>query len=58
MKRFLALALAVASICALRAQAPAAVKPVDWEKLRPEILRHYRSLVQIDTTAEIGRAHV
>src|SRR6185312_9466315 len=25
--------------------------PVDWAKLRPEVLQHYRSLVQLDTTA-------
>jgi len=31
------------------AQAPA--KAVDWNTLRPEILQHYRSLVQLDTTA-------
>ena len=51
MKRFFALALAVSSLCSLGAQAPAAAKAVDWEKLRPEILRHYRALVQLDTTA-------
>ncbi len=51
MKRFLALAFAIASIASLRAQAPPAAKAVDWDKLRPEILRHYRSLVQLDTTA-------
>jgi acetylornithine deacetylase/succinyl-diaminopimelate desuccinylase-like protein len=39
----------IAAIGALRAQAPAA--GVDWAKLRPEILEHYRSLVQFDTTA-------
>jgi acetylornithine deacetylase/succinyl-diaminopimelate desuccinylase-like protein len=51
MKRMLALAIAVASVCSLRAQAPAAGRTVDWEKLRPEILERYRALVQIDTTA-------
>lgn len=51
MKHFLALAFAVASIGSPGAQAPAAAKAIDWEKLRPEILRHYRALVQLDTTA-------
>ncbi len=32
------------------AQAPA----VDWKKQEPEILRHYRSLVQIDTSSPPG----
>jgi acetylornithine deacetylase/succinyl-diaminopimelate desuccinylase-like protein len=49
--RLLALALAIASASLLHAQAPAAGKSVDWDKLRPEILQHYRSLVQIDSTA-------
>ena len=51
MKRFLALALAVVSLSLPRAQAPAKGRAVDWEKLFPEILEHYRALVQIDTTA-------
>jgi acetylornithine deacetylase/succinyl-diaminopimelate desuccinylase-like protein len=51
MTRLLALAIAVASVCSLRAQAPAAVRTVDWDKLRPEILERYRALVQIDSTA-------
>src|ERR1700710_2075000 len=45
MSYFLTLALAFASLNSLSAQTP------DWEKLRPEILDRYRSLVQIDTTA-------
>jgi acetylornithine deacetylase/succinyl-diaminopimelate desuccinylase-like protein len=48
MTRVLALAFALASVCVLQAQRPAAV---DWNRLRPEILQHYRSLVQLDTTA-------
>src|SRR5437762_3114708 len=48
MKRFAVLAFAVAGVCALQAQRPAAV---DWNTLRPEILQHYRSLVQLDTTS-------
>src|SRR6267378_5891734 len=48
MRRLLALVLLVAAVCSLQAQRPAAV---DWNKLRPEILQHYRSLVQLDTTA-------
>lgn len=51
MKRFLALALAVVALSSPRAQAPAAGRAIDWEKLFPEILKHYRALVQIDTTA-------
>ena len=43
--------LAIASASLLHAQAPPAGKRVDWDKLRPEILRNYRSLVQIDSTA-------
>src|SRR5438105_5576580 len=46
MKRFAVLAFAVAGVCALQAQRPAAV---DWNKLRPEILQHYRTVVQLDT---------
>jgi len=48
MTRVLALAFALASVSVLQAQRPAAV---NWDKLRPEILQHYRSLVQLDTTA-------
>ena len=51
MKQLLILVVAAASLCAVRGQAPAAGKAVDWEEIRPEILQHYRSLVQIDTTA-------
>lgn len=51
MKRFLALAFAVVSLSSPHAQAPAARGTIDWEKLFPEILEHYRALVQIDTTA-------
>jgi len=51
MKRFLALALAVVSLASPGAQAPPAGRAVDWGKLFPEILEHYRALVQIDTTA-------
>ena len=50
MNRFLAIAVVVASLGSQGAQAPAS-KAVDWEKLFPEILERYRSLVQIDTTA-------
>jgi len=32
----------------------AQVPAIDWQKQRPEILRHYRSLVQIDTTNALG----
>ena len=51
MKPFTAVAIAVASFCSLQAQVPAAGQPVDWDKLRPEILDRYRALVRLDTTA-------
>ena len=51
MKRFLIPGFAIVAVSLLHAQAPAARKGVDWNTLRPEILRHYRSLVQLDTTA-------
>src|SRR6478752_4138471 len=50
MHRFLALSVVLVSLGSLDAQGPAG-KAVDWEKLFPEILERYRSLVQIDTTA-------
>jgi acetylornithine deacetylase/succinyl-diaminopimelate desuccinylase-like protein len=51
MKRLLAFAFAVLCSGSVRAQTPAALKAVDWEKLRPEILERYRALVRLDTTA-------
>jgi acetylornithine deacetylase/succinyl-diaminopimelate desuccinylase-like protein len=51
MKCLLALAVTVAALASLRAQAPTAGRTVDWEKLRPETLERYRALVQLDTTA-------
>src|SRR5438132_12164225 len=48
MKRIMVLAIAIGCAVPLLAQGPA--RP-DWQTLRPEILRHYRSLVQLDTTA-------
>ena len=51
MKRFLVLALAAASVYTVRAQGPSVGKTADWDKLRPEILQHYRALVQIDSTS-------
>ena len=50
MKLFLALASLVASLSVLHAQAQVGGR-VDWDKLRPEILQHYRALVQLDTTS-------
>jgi acetylornithine deacetylase/succinyl-diaminopimelate desuccinylase-like protein len=50
MKRFLALTIAVLSLAAPQGQAPAAGPAIDWAQLRPEILEHYRALVQLDTT--------
>jgi acetylornithine deacetylase/succinyl-diaminopimelate desuccinylase-like protein len=49
--RFLALAAAIFSVGFLSAQTPGPSKSIDWEKLNPEILDRYRTLVQIDTTA-------
>ena len=51
MRTFIALFIVAASVCVLRAQAPARIPAVDWDKLRPEILERYRALVQLDTTA-------
>jgi acetylornithine deacetylase/succinyl-diaminopimelate desuccinylase-like protein len=48
MKRLIALTIVVASVVPVPAQSPA--RP-DWAKLQGEILQHYRSLVQLDTTA-------
>ena len=48
MKRFVVLGFAIASVTLVHAQRSTGV---DWTKLRPEILQHYRSLVQLDTTA-------
>jgi len=51
MKRLLVAVFAVAAVCTLHAQGSAPEHRVDWNKLRPEILERYRSLVQIDSTA-------
>ena len=52
MKVALALMLGLMSVGSLGAQSStAAATRVDWDALRPEILRHYRALVQMDTTA-------
>jgi acetylornithine deacetylase/succinyl-diaminopimelate desuccinylase-like protein len=52
MKHLLGLAAALAAVGSLAAaQAPAPAAPMDWEKLRPEILDRYRDLVRIDSTA-------
>src|SRR5437868_392455 len=45
----LALALLLTAATA-RSQSPG----IDWEKQKAEILRHYRSLVQIDTSSPPG----
>jgi acetylornithine deacetylase/succinyl-diaminopimelate desuccinylase-like protein len=49
MKRFLVAGCAVVALAALQAQSSGG--RVDWDTLRPEILQHYRSLVQLDTTS-------
>jgi acetylornithine deacetylase/succinyl-diaminopimelate desuccinylase-like protein len=49
MKRCLVAGVAVVTIATLHAQSSSG--RVDWDKLRPEILQHYRSLVQLDTTS-------
>jgi len=51
MRTLTALAIAAATVCSLRAQMAATNPPIDWDKLRPEILERYRALVQLDTTA-------
>jgi acetylornithine deacetylase/succinyl-diaminopimelate desuccinylase-like protein len=49
MKRAIVLAWCVTAVALVRAQTTA--RPVAWNTVRPEILEHYRSLVQLDTTA-------
>jgi len=51
MRHLLGMAVALAAVCSLGAQAPASRQGVDWAGLRPEILDHYRALVRIDSTA-------
>ena len=46
-----AVALVAAATLSLHAQAPARAAAPDWNALRAETLRHYRSLVQLDTTS-------
>ncbi len=48
MKRRLALMCVIGAVSALQAQRQDAV---DWNALRPEVLQHYRSLIQLDTTS-------
>ena len=43
-------AAVVTAAWSLGAQGPASTQPIDWDRLRPEILEHYRALVQIDST--------
>ena len=47
---FVAFAAVVAAVVSLGAQAPAPSQPLDWDRLRPEILERYRDLVKIDST--------
>src|SRR4026209_2141868 len=49
MKRLLVAGFAVVAVAALQAQSSGG--RLDWDKLRPEILQHFRSLVQLDTTS-------
>jgi acetylornithine deacetylase/succinyl-diaminopimelate desuccinylase-like protein len=51
MKSLLALVMSAVSLSFLHAQAQTAGRGVDWDKLRPQILEHYRALVQLDTTS-------
>jgi acetylornithine deacetylase/succinyl-diaminopimelate desuccinylase-like protein len=51
MKRSLVLMLVFVAVSSAHAQRPAATGAIDWNKLRPEILEHYRALVRLDTTA-------
>ncbi|HWN86021.1 MAG TPA: M20/M25/M40 family metallo-hydrolase [Vicinamibacterales bacterium] len=49
-RRLSVLAAALAAAWSLGAQGPASNQPGDWDRLRPEILEHYRDLVRIDST--------
>src|SRR5579863_2591481 len=44
----------IALLAALALAAPAQTPTIDWNKQKAEILRHYRSLVQIDTSNPPG----
>jgi acetylornithine deacetylase/succinyl-diaminopimelate desuccinylase-like protein len=48
MKRYVVCAIVLVSVCALRGQTN---KVIQWEQEKGEILRVYRDLVQLDTTA-------
>jgi acetylornithine deacetylase/succinyl-diaminopimelate desuccinylase-like protein len=48
------LAVTCAAVAALAAQAPA----LDWAAVEPEILRHYQSVLRLDTTNPPGNEHL
>jgi acetylornithine deacetylase/succinyl-diaminopimelate desuccinylase-like protein len=50
MRRLFGLGFAISLVSILSAQTPPA-GTVDWERLKPEILEHYRDLIRLDTTA-------
>lgn len=50
MRRLAGLGFAISLVGLLSAQTPPA-GTVDWERLKPEILEHYRDLIRLDTTA-------
>ena len=52
MRIFAVLLLWVTTLAAQTKSAPA--KPIDWAQQQPEILRHFRALLQIDTTNPPG----
>ena len=49
-RHVLAFAVVAAAVWPLGAQTPPASQPIDWDRLRPEILDRYRDLVRIDST--------
>ena len=49
-RHVLVFAAVVAAVWPLGAQTLPASQPIDWQRLRPEILKRYRDLVKIDST--------
>jgi acetylornithine deacetylase/succinyl-diaminopimelate desuccinylase-like protein len=52
--RHVATALFVCTVLNIATIVAAQSPPIDWKKQEPEILRHYRSLVQIDSSSPPG----
>jgi len=51
MARFRVFIVAFACVCFLAVGAAGQSTSIDWSKLKPEILDHYRALVQVDSTS-------